>query len=196
MKKLVQFTSLASILAASAFATASANENLEGFSVQAGVGVFTQDLSAPGFANEESGTGINLRASYNFTPRIAADVSYADFGEYEHSEAGLNETFNTSAFKVGATGFYPISDSVQLFGRVGVAFWDSEFAITESSSGESLSFSDTGNSIYWGLGGEYAFNENLTIAIEVVYLDIEPTFLNTEFENSISGTLASIKYSF
>lgn len=201
MKKLIQLASLATIFVAAA-ATAQADNGLEGFSVQGSLGNYTQKVSIQDYTESGSDIGFGVRASYNFTPYVAADVGYFDFGEYSETYVDdwgdrVTDKVSTSAFKVGVTGYYPVADALQLFGRLGIAFWDGKISTIEHDDPDwSFAVSDSGQDIYFGFGAEYAVNNNLAISVEYSYLDIDATVFGFNVSNEITGIVAGIKYSF
>ena len=189
------------VLAGVSFGTA-AESTHEGFSVQGSIGHYNQKWSALGESTSESDIGFGIRASYQFSPYVAADVGYFDFGSYSDDYVDgygdrVTDKVSSEAIKIGVTGFYPVGDSFRLFGRAGLAFWDAKLDVVEHDAPEySISISDSGNDIYFGVGAEYWVNQRLAVGLEYSYLDIDAAVVGISVSNEVTGIVASIKYAF
>lgn len=85
-------------------------------------------LGASGGTVDESRPAYGIFGGYRFTPYIAAELGYENFGTYHLTinnlgggSGTLTASDKVSAFRVSAVGIYPVNDSFSVFGKLGMA---------------------------------------------------------------------------
>ena len=145
----------------------------------AGVGQFNVQLDDLDF--DEGDVGFKIFGGYNFLKWLGAEVAYIDGGtaEDKYSDPDLGSAkvgIDVSAFTLAGVGTLPIGDMFELYGKLGMAFWDGDLRISASGlicdelAAEGLPCSETdsesGEDFYWGIGAGVNFGENFNIRVE------------------------------
>ena len=145
----------------------------------AGVGQFNVQLDDLDF--DEGDVGFKIFGGYNFLKWLGAEVAYIDGGtaEDKYSDPDLGSAkvgIDVSAFTLAGVGTLPIGDMFELYGKLGMAFWDGDLRISASGlicdelAAEGLPCSETdsesGEDFYWGIGAGVNFGENFNIRLE------------------------------
>ena len=111
-------------------------------------------------------------AGYRLSPTIALEGAYVKFGEHESSLQVANSatTADHMSIKSKANGLNvsgvasaPLSDSLNLFGKMGALFWKNKtnVELTENSTTVGKgSLSQDGTDVSLGAGAEYKVNDN------------------------------------
>lgn len=146
-------------------APASASE--KGIYLGAGLGVSSLDVSdfAPDYANlrlEQSDPGFKLFAGWRVSNYFAAELGYTNFGDVRQWEGGNLDFYKeadigVSMFSAMAIGLIPLSDKVDLFGKLGYAAWDS--SVHTISDGEPEDLSTSGGDPTFGIGFAMRFGK-------------------------------------
>lgn len=126
------------------------------------VGLSRFDTDCSGTAScDKSDTAFKLMGGYKFTPTIAVEVGYFDFGKAKGSALGVNVEEKLNGFGAGAAFHVDLAPSWTGVARLGLAQMKTK--LTGSSGATSLSDSDTNTSLYGGLGVGYRLNKQVTI---------------------------------
>jgi len=137
-------------------------------------------------SDSKSETAFSLGGGYKFNNNFAIEVAYRDFGEisesYEENLGGGDfyrekYTFGASALQVSLVASLPISQSVNLYGRLGIA--DMDFEASESyefswdgeMDQDSASGSVSKNKTVFGVGIGYAVTPALSLRAEYSQYD-------------------------
>lgn len=96
---------------------------------------------------------------------------------------------------------YAVTDNLLIFTRLAYLEGDTDLTLTNLNNGASLTVSDSGTYTGWGLGGEYAFNENLSVRAEYREFDGDDQdyFIDVPLEleaKDINSLALSVVYSF
>jgi OmpA-OmpF porin, OOP family len=165
-----------------------------GFYVGAGVGEFNVQLDDVSIEGEsfdldfdDGDVGFKIFGGYNFLEWLGAEVAYIDGGtaEEKYSEPDLGSLSleaDVSAFTVAAAGTLPIGEMFELYGKLGIAFWDGDLdlsvsgAICDELIAEGFSCSErgseSGEDFYWGIGAGMNFGESFNIRVEYEAFEI------------------------
>lgn len=189
---------LGALLALSS-ATAFAEDN---FKVELLLGNAEQEISSN--INNESGDDVSLgiRGAFNVNKHFGVELAYQDYGTPDDSyidEFGdrISEKLKATAASAGVKGMMPFNNGVSLIGRVGVAFWDLEYEQTDSSNpGVVDRFDDDGNDFYYGVGIDYALNQQFSIGAEYTILEAQAKFGNLDFDNEIKNFAVTLGMTF
>ena len=128
----------------------------------------------PKFSDEDFNLGVPRRsdtkdstfhigAGYRFSPHWAAEIGYADLGEYSFTHTdGVGDTFNeryrVKGLKLAALGIWPASERFSLYAKLGIAStkaeWEGNFVIG-GVAGPQQSGDHRRNSLLAGFGAQY-----------------------------------------
>lgn len=164
----------------------------------------------PGFTATGSGAdsslGGKLFMGYNFNKYLALEGFYTNFGEFKVNVSATDgvDTLNTvdswkaSGFGVSGLGILPINNSISLFGKFGLIYWNMQYQWTLNDMvppPDSISLSDSasGLSPLFGVGAKFDFSEWFGIRAEYErYLDIGKKDKTGQFDIdliSVSGVV-------
>ena len=147
--------------------------------IGAGVGQFNVQLDDLDF--DEGDVGFKIFGGYNFLEWLGAEVAYIDGGtaEDKYSDPDLGSAkvgIDVSAFTLAGVGTLPIGDMFELYGKLGMAFWDGDLRVSASGlicdelAAEGLPCSETGSEsgedFYWGIGAGVNLGENFNVRVE------------------------------
>jgi opacity protein-like surface antigen len=127
---------------------------------------------------EDSDTGFGVIAGFRLTPYVAIEASYMDLGAAEYrldGLANLGSTFGVVAFEGGAdievsgpavalVGIIPVSETIELYGKAGMFFSETDFTVFFDSIAESASFSS--EEILYGVGMAWNLNPNWSLRLD------------------------------
>lgn len=155
----------------------------------------------PTLSGDDSSFGIRL--GFPVSENITIEASYQDFGESDTNYIDIfndtiSDTFDTTAFTIGAKGILPLSKSFSLIGRLGFARWDTEITETDSSiPNVSTTVSFSGTDAYYGIGAEYKINSNIFIGLEYSTLEFDyTTVTQTKIDHEIENIALSVGMKF
>jgi opacity protein-like surface antigen len=100
----------------------------QGFYGGAGIGLVNIEEEDLGESFKDNPIGWRILAGYDINENFAVEGSYIKSGKAEDTVFGENVEAELSAFTVSAVGLMPLSDSTQLFGKLG--FYAGEQEIT------------------------------------------------------------------
>jgi len=167
-----------------------------GFYFGAGIGQFSTEIDQVNLGDEaasidfdDDDTGFKIFGGYQFLPWLGAELGYVDGGtaSQSYSDPDLGSAkieVDISAFTVAAVGTLPIGDMFELYGKLGMAFWEGDLALSVSgvlcdelvAIGESCSDSadDDGEDFYYGIGAGINIGEQFNVRIEYEIFEIDP----------------------
>lgn len=140
----------------------------------AGSGFAVLDASGKG---DEEDTAYKFYVGYQYNPNFALEAGYIDLGEFDMASsititdgldtvtAGADGSVNSTGFFVSLLGSYPVSESFDLFGKVGMYYYDTDADLRIhvsdgiSSASESVSGGNSDEEVTWGLGVRYHINQ-------------------------------------
>jgi hypothetical protein len=105
---------------------------------------------------------------FQFLPWLGVEGGYVDFGEAGDTTPTLAVTTEIDGWNAFLVGRLPVGP-VDIFGKVGVIFWDVEFDIDD---GLGDAFSSDGEDLAYGVGASINFG-NLGIRAELELYDID-----------------------
>lgn len=162
MKKSILALAILSATAAPAFA-----ENSSGFygEIDSGVVAFSNSTipgtNAAAFGNAAA---LGVAAGYRFNSMLAAEVGYAMSGDATNSYTNATTALKVSVAHLAAVGTYSLTDSFDLFGKLGGAFT----SISLSGTGVAATWgsSSSASNLLWGLGAQYNINKHFGISAQ------------------------------
>lgn len=117
-----------------------------------------------------SATSYKVYGGYRFMKFFGVEGSYIDFGSPDDSVGGTDVKIDATGWDAFAVGVLPIGDHFEVFGKLGLLFWDTDIHIQGSGSD-----SDSGNDTVWGLGAAFIFGKHLGVRAEYELFNIEDT---------------------
>jgi opacity protein-like surface antigen len=130
-----------------------------GFYVGAGIGQFGVDVG--GFSGDD--TGFKVFGGWMFLPVLGVELEYLDGGTAE--DAGFE--IDVSGFNTSLRAAYAW-DQFNVFGKLGMIFWDADFSGKAGGS-------DSGEDFSWGVGAGFDFTDNFGAILEYQGFEIEDT---------------------
>ncbi len=109
-------------------------------------------------------TGWKLFGGYRFTRHLAAEGTYARWGEINLSTGGVSVTGELESIGVAALGILPLGQSFELFGKIGFLSTDQKFRAT--GPGINVSGFEDGNEGHYGVGAVFKATSNLGVRLE------------------------------
>ena len=132
----------------------------KGFYLGAGLGVSSLDVRdfTPEYADlrfELSDPGFKFFAGWRVSNFFAVEAGYTNFGDVRQWEGGnllfyREAEIGVSMLSAEAIGLIPLSDKVDLYGKLGYASWD--LSIQTTSGGETEDLSTSGGDPTFGFG--------------------------------------------
>ncbi len=162
MKKLT-----VSILSAAVLTALSGAAMAEGFYAAVDAGQAKYNISCAGaFACSNTATGVRVSGGYQFTPNVAMEVGYGDFGSMSGSVVdpvlGLaTAKFAASGLQVAAVGSLPLSNNFALTGKLGVANTSVKTTVTAAIGAAGVSKSST--TLTAGIGVRYDLSKTVSL---------------------------------
>lgn len=140
--------------------------------------------------NEASSVG--LRGSLWLNPGLGFELAVQDYGlqeeTYQNEFAGVaTDRVETSALNVGIVGTVPLSRSLSVNGKVGVANWSVRVTTFASGlPGFSQVYELDGSDVYYGFGAKLDLSSRSFLGFDYTVTDLtfdEPIGLGNEIEN-------------
>jgi OOP family OmpA-OmpF porin len=109
---------------------------------------------------------VRIGGGYHLSQNLGIEVGYSIIGNSEIATlgaGGYTETVKSSSYQIAAVGIFPINDTFEVFGKLGMANTKMDYTITGSIT-SSASASKT--NLMLGLGGQYNINRNFGIRVQ------------------------------
>ena len=106
---------------------------------------------------------------YQFTPNIAIELGYADFGEGALEDNGFAYRRGLSGIEANVVGIWPLSTTCSVYGKLGLQHWKSTFSHPQATSTAYIPTKTdtlTGNDPIYTLGAVYNIAPNVGIYAE------------------------------
>jgi opacity protein-like surface antigen len=113
----------------------------------------------------ESDTGYKFFAGLKFHPNFAVEAAYMDLGQPVEDFFGFREEFDVWAVALWAKGIWPVTERIDLFGKLGFAHWEYDKTIQPWSLPPTTT-SESANDFGWGLGIGFDVGKKWAIPIE------------------------------
>jgi OOP family OmpA-OmpF porin len=137
---------------------------------------------------DDNDTGWKVFGGYEFTPNWAIEAAYVDLGEITTefsatlapddlpqfvSDAAAIHPYMASGFALTGVGKFDISQTVVVFGKIGLFNWDAEGNVKETGSGQLVKLDDSGTNLVYGLGISYEVSPQFGIRAEWESYDVD-----------------------
>lgn len=158
-------TKLFLIVLAALFATSTAMA--EGFYAGAGLGIVKIEDSDQGESFDDSPMGWRIHGGYDFNENFAVEGSYIQTGDAEDVILGENVEVQLSAFTFSVLGLLPMSDDVELFGKLG--FYTGEQEITV----QGITFDEDDDGLTVGAGVRFNMSDTFALRGDFDWFDTD-----------------------
>jgi OOP family OmpA-OmpF porin len=141
--------------------------------IGAGIGYADKDscesIIALGYtACDDADTGFKFYGGYQMNRYFAVEGSYLDLGEVTASNSVTSISGDGTAFAISLKGTITYYKAFTLFGKAGVAFWDTDSSVTGFGS-----INRDGEDLIYGFGGEYDVNDTFGVRGEWERVDFD-----------------------
>jgi len=169
-------------------------------SVELLLGSAKQTTKADGDSSSGDDTSFGLRGAMAFHPNVAVELSYQNFGQSDDTYIDswgdtINQKTTTSTVALGLKGILPINNQISLNARVGVAHWDLEADVTDSSLGF-FNVEETGTDIYYGIGTQFNIHKQLYLGAEYTITPMHMSVGGINVDHEVKNLAVYIGYSF
>ena len=139
---------------------------------------------------DDNGLGWRLFGGYNLNKYLGFEIAYVDLNELETettSSSPFVSTTNVAAevdgFTFAGIGKYPVTETFNIFGKVGAFVWDVEGAASVTIGGTTLAIpaslssllDNDGTDIMFGFGADFELMENVGIRAEWERYEVDNT---------------------
>jgi len=138
----------------------------EGFSVGASVARASVEAEGLGQTIDGDADGARIFGSYMFTRRFGIEAGYSDFGRPDDNTIAPNVEVESNSYDLYAVGVQPVSEKLDLFGKIGFVSWNTEIEEDETSE-----VSSSSTDLALGFGAEYSVSERFAIRSEFAWVD-------------------------
>jgi OOP family OmpA-OmpF porin len=141
------------------------------FYASAAVGQVWQDFECqPALTRcDDSDTGFKLLGGYKFTPLIAAEVVYVDYGKVTIGDAFFTQSFAVTSFGAGVALHGDFAQSWSWLARAGLA--QVKVDMNSSSAFGGASADDSILKLYFGGGISYRFSKQFSLDLSLDFTE-------------------------
>ena len=124
------------------------------------------------FTYSKTETSYSLGVGYDFNQTFGAELGYRNFGTSERRDSFMGTDYKyeteSSAFTLSGIAKLPVSDKVNVYGRLGVGKIVMDDTVNWSADGDTGhdSSSDSTYRVFGGIGASYAINEQISLRAE------------------------------
>jgi OOP family OmpA-OmpF porin len=127
------------------------------------------DIDCDGWGScDKSDVGFKLFGGYKFTPYVAIEGSYIDYGKANLSDPGFSAEVTGTSFGIGVAGFLPFNQMLTGIGRVGFASNKAKATGVNIIGG-----SETNTKPYFGIGLDFMVAKNLHVEAALDFTKFE-----------------------
>lgn len=105
-------------------------------------------------------TGVRLTGGWAFTPNLAGELSYTDYGKASAVVSGSTVTLKAKGISFGVAGTYPLGSQFSVTGRLGLINIEATGTVVGTGS-----VSETKLKPYFGLGLGYDLNKAVSLGL-------------------------------
>lgn len=132
-----------------------------------GLGIGQSEINQGVFG--EYGDGYKIFGGVRLHPNLALEAAYLDYGKPKENLFGVETEYEATAVAAWAKGLWPVTQKIDLLGKLGLASWNVKKTTTIFGSPPSTTKSD-GTNFTWGIGA--AFNYWDSFSIQAEYEDV------------------------
>lgn len=113
----------------------------------------------------EMDTAYKVFGGMQLHPNLAVEVAYMDLGEPVEQLFGFRQEYDVWAVALWGKAILPVSERIELFGKLGVAYWEYD-EVTRLGSLPPTSTSNSATDLAWGVGLAFAVTKQWSIPLE------------------------------
>jgi OmpA-OmpF porin, OOP family len=133
--------------------------------VSASVGTVKANVDCAGTSScDRTDAGFKLIGGYFFSPKLAAELGYFDYGKAHAEIPGQTSEIASSAVGIGVAAYQDLAADWSLFARLGIARMTTKVSASIAGVG-SASDSATNAAAYGGLGLGYRLRPNTVLEL-------------------------------
>ena len=132
--------------------------------ISAGLGPAEQKLSVDDFDISQTNTGVQIAGGYRFTPNVALELGYTNFGRAEISAQGATVSSRPQSLHLAVMGTWNATPKIAVTGKLGAA--RNHTRLEASEGGFSVSETETHTSLVYGVGASYKFDQDIAAFLE------------------------------
>jgi opacity protein-like surface antigen len=129
------------------------------------------ELDVDGFDDDD--TSFRFGGGYRLNENFAVEGYYIDYGEAETTFGRFRATAEATAFQFQAVGLLPVSSTVDLYGKLGLALWDAELSVSGFEA------DDDGTDLVFGFGANFNIRERITLRVEYEIAELDDADIDT-----------------
>ncbi len=132
----------------------------------------------------DTGTTVRIGVGTQFAPQVAGEVTYATYGSGNRGSAALGD-WKLSGFQLAGIGMLPVSDTVSVTGKLGVAATKLELPGVSANS----------TTLAFGVGLQFRLNSDASVRVQYENLGTVGN-ANTTGQVKVSLLTAGVVYKF
>jgi OOP family OmpA-OmpF porin len=169
---MLRTTIAVALLATSGAASAQGFQSQGGFQFGAAIGQSSLRLTSSDIAGSLTMDDIGMKVfgGYRFNQYFALEASYTNGGTLEESEGFSSIQFKPKTIGGYAIGTVPLNHILSLHGRVGIARWESDLAVSDGFT--TVSANGHGSEPHWGVGASATF-QNVVVRAEFERMEVD-----------------------
>ena len=145
------------------------------FYAGSGVGMYYVDFDDVDF--DESATTLRIFGGYEINERINVELGFSNLFEADAGVLGADVSVDGTAWDLSVRPSLPITDRIEAFGVLGYAHYD--FEVEASVGNLTVSDSDSGGEIMYGLGASAMMGDAWQLRGEWILIDVEDADFGT-----------------
>jgi len=100
---------------------------------------------------DEDDSGLKIYGGFNASEQMGYEFAFVDLGEY------VGGAISQYGLAMDLVGYYPVNESVDIFGKVGLFLWTIEIGF----------FSDSGTDLTYGFGLNFGLTDQVSVRAEL-----------------------------
>ena len=159
-----------------------------------GLGEASVDIEGGVYSSiDDSDTSVKLFAGKTFSPNLAFESGFIDFGETSLRDPSVDADFDANALYVAAIGTIPM-DQFHVYGKAGVAHWQLDYAV-HYTTGTSYARSERGTDFLYGIGVGFDVTPLITLRGEVErYANVGDKNVTGDSDIDVIGITAAMRF--
>ena len=109
---------------------------------------------------DSTGTSYRIFGGYQVNKNLSLELGYQELGDVSVSSVGATGSVGAKAYDLSVLGILPVTQSVSVYGRLGIYYADVDLSVPATS------VSGSGTDLVYGVGAQYDFKNGLGIRAE------------------------------
>ncbi len=142
--------------------------------VSAFIGQSDADVDLGSVDMDGDDTSFRIGGGVRVNENFAVEGYYIDYGEADDTVFGIDVSAEATAFQFQAVGILPASPAVDLYGKVGLAIWDSEVSAVGFPDAD-----DDGTDLVFGFGASFKLSKDVDLRAEYEFAEFDDSDITT-----------------